>query len=101
LCPPGGGGGGHTLGFRRKTIPDRREFDKLMESGSRVKDNYCLTAPRDIRCTKLAQRWGIRQKWLSLGWGFRLQTFLDVKFPWVSPPLPRAGNIMTGALRPM
>ena len=31
-----GGGGGHTRGFRQKTIPDRREFDKLMESGSRV-----------------------------------------------------------------
>jgi len=29
-------GGGHTRGFRQKTIPDRREFDKLMESGSRV-----------------------------------------------------------------
>jgi len=24
-----------TRGFRQKTIPDRREFDKLMESGSR------------------------------------------------------------------
>ena len=36
FCPPGGGGGGHTRGFRQKTIPDRREFDKLMESGSRV-----------------------------------------------------------------
>jgi len=35
FCPPGGGGG-HTRGFRQKTIPDRREFDKLMESGSRV-----------------------------------------------------------------
>jgi len=34
----GGGGGGHTRGFRQKTIPDRREFDKLMESGSRVID---------------------------------------------------------------
>jgi len=33
FCPPGGGGGGHTRGFRQKTIPDRREFDKLMESG--------------------------------------------------------------------
>jgi len=27
------------------------------------------------RCTKQAQGWGFRQKWLSLGWGFRLQTF--------------------------
>ena len=34
FCPSGGGG--HTRGFRQKTIPDRREFDKLMESGSRV-----------------------------------------------------------------
>ena len=33
---PAQGGGGHTRGFRQKTIPDRREFDKLMESGSRV-----------------------------------------------------------------
>jgi len=33
---PARGGGGHTRGFRQKTIPDRREFDKLMESGSRV-----------------------------------------------------------------
>ena len=32
----GRGGGGHTRGFRQKTIPDRREFDKLMESGFRV-----------------------------------------------------------------
>jgi len=32
----GVGCGGHTRGFRQKTIPDRREFDKLMESGSRV-----------------------------------------------------------------
>jgi len=31
-------GGGHTPGFRQKTIPDRREFDKLMESGSQVID---------------------------------------------------------------
>jgi len=30
--------GGHTRGFRQKTIPDRWEFDKLMESGSRVID---------------------------------------------------------------
>jgi hypothetical protein len=29
---------GHTRGFRQKIIPDRREFDKLMESGSRVLD---------------------------------------------------------------
>ena len=36
FCPPVGGG--HTRGFRQKTIPDRREFDKLMESGSRVID---------------------------------------------------------------
>jgi len=32
------GGGGHTQGFRQKTIPDRRKFDKLMESGARVID---------------------------------------------------------------
>jgi len=31
-------GGGHTHGFRQKTIPDRQLFDKLMESGSRVID---------------------------------------------------------------
>ena len=31
-------GGGHTRCYRQKTIPDRREFDKLMESGSRVID---------------------------------------------------------------
>jgi len=37
FCPAGG-----------KTIPDRREFDKLMESVSRVIDNYYLTAPRGI-----------------------------------------------------
>jgi len=30
--------GGHTQGFRQKTIPDRREFGKLMESGSQVID---------------------------------------------------------------
>ena len=35
---PARGGGGHTRGFRQKTIPDRREFDKLMESGSREID---------------------------------------------------------------
>ena len=29
-------GGGPTWGFRQKTIPGRREFDILMESGSRV-----------------------------------------------------------------
>jgi len=39
---PSGGGGGHTRGFRQKTNPDRREFDKLMESGSRVIDFYIL-----------------------------------------------------------
>jgi len=50
--PTGGGrGGGHTRGFRQKTIPDRREFE-LIEG---------LDASR--------------RKWLSLGWGFRLQTF--------------------------
>jgi len=32
------GGGGHTQVFRQKTIPDRQEFDKLVESGSRVID---------------------------------------------------------------
>ena len=32
FCPPGG----DTRGFRQKTIPDRREFDKLIESRSRV-----------------------------------------------------------------
>lgn len=36
ILPVRGGGAGHTRGFRQKTIPDRREFDKLMESGSRV-----------------------------------------------------------------
>ena len=36
FCPHGEGG--HTRGFRQNTIPDRREFDKLMESGSRLID---------------------------------------------------------------
>jgi len=31
-------GRGHTRGLKQKTIPDRQEFDKLMESGSRVID---------------------------------------------------------------
>jgi len=31
-------GGRHTRDFRQKTIPDRRKFDKLVESGSRVID---------------------------------------------------------------
>jgi hypothetical protein len=35
---PARGGGGHTRGFRQNTIPDRREFDKLIESGSREID---------------------------------------------------------------
>ena len=54
---PARGGGGHTRGFRQKTIPDRREFDKLMESGSRVKDFGQFLHPGT-----------------PLGWGFRLQT---------------------------
>jgi len=71
---PNGGGGGHTRGCRQKTIPDRWEFDKFMESGSRVIIfGRCLHS--GIRCTKQAQGWGFRQKWLSLGWGIRLQTF--------------------------
>jgi len=40
---------GHTRCFRQKTIPNRREIEKkLMESGSRVIDNYYLTASRGI-----------------------------------------------------
>ena len=39
---------GNILPTRGKTIPDRREFDKLMESGSRVIDNSYLTALRGI-----------------------------------------------------
>ena len=35
ILPTRGTAGIHG-GFRHKTIPDRREFDKLMESGSRV-----------------------------------------------------------------
>jgi len=38
VCVGVGGGGVHTRSFRQKTIPDRREFDKLMESGSREID---------------------------------------------------------------
>ena len=105
LCPcqyfayPVGGrrGGGHTRGFRQKTIFDMREFDKLKESGSWVIDLGRFLNPR-TRCTKQAQGWRFRQKWLSLGWWFRLLTLKDVKFPWVSPPLLWAGKIMTGAL---
>jgi len=37
----GVGGCGHIRGFRQKTIHDRREFDKLMESGPWVLD-FCL-----------------------------------------------------------
>jgi len=38
ILPTQGGCGGRTRVFRQKTIPDRREFDKLMEFGSRVID---------------------------------------------------------------
>ena len=78
---PTRGGGGHTRNSRKKTIPDRREFDILMESGSRVIDFGRFLHPR-TQCTKQAQGWGFRQKWLSLGWGFRLQTLFVVKFAW-------------------
>jgi len=117
FCPPKGGG--HTRGFKQKTIPDRWEFDKLIESGSHVIDfgrflhpghlmhqassrvvsitrrilhsftiPLCWLSPSTDELVRLAQGWGLRQKLLSLGWGFRLKTFLDVKFPWVSPPPP-------------
>jgi len=43
-----GGGDGHTLGFRQKTIPDRQEFDKLMESGSRVHRLWPVFTSRDL-----------------------------------------------------
>ena len=63
------GGEGHTQGFKQKTIPDRQEFDKLMESGSRVIDFGRFLHP-GICCTKPAQGWRFRQKWLSIGCGF-------------------------------
>jgi len=46
FCPPRGGG--HNWGFRQKTIPDRQEFDKLMESGSRIKDFGRFLHPRTL-----------------------------------------------------
>ena len=55
---------------RRPFLTGGNIHDKLMESGSRIID-----FGRCIWCTKQAQGWGIGQKWLSLGWGFRLQTF--------------------------
>ena len=49
ILPAGvGGGGGHTRGFRQKTIPDWREFDKLMESGSRVHIIWPVFTSRDL-----------------------------------------------------
>jgi len=41
---PARGGGGHTRGFRQKTIPDRREFDKLniRLKGGDLDKNNCL-----------------------------------------------------------
>jgi hypothetical protein len=49
------GNGGHTRGFRQKTIPDRREFDKLMESESRVIDfgRFLHPGTREFRCHKI------------------------------------------------
>ena len=44
---PARGGGGHTRGFRQKTIPDR-EFDKFMESGSRVHRRWSVFTSRDL-----------------------------------------------------
>jgi len=41
-------GSGHTQGFRQKTTPDRREFDKLMESGSQVIDFGRFLNPRHL-----------------------------------------------------
>jgi len=69
FCPPGGGG--HTRDFRQKTIPDSREFDKLMESGSRVHRLWPVFTSRDLM-DKAGSGWGFRLKWLSLGSGFRL-----------------------------
>ena len=55
-------GGGHTRGFRQKTIPDRREFDKLMESGSRVHRLWPrFDAPSGLKGGDLDKNW------LSLG----------------------------------
>jgi len=71
---PGVGGGGNTRGFRQKTIFDKQDFDKLMDFGSREIDFGRFSHPGNW-CTKQAQGWGFRQKWLSLGWGFRLQIF--------------------------
>ena len=61
ILPTRGRGGGHTRGFRQKTIPDRREFDKLMESGSQVIDFGRFLHPGTGYTTQ-AQGWGFRQK---------------------------------------
>jgi len=45
----------------RGTIPDRRKFDNLMESGSRV-IYFGRFLHFGTRCTKQAQGWGFRQK---------------------------------------
>jgi len=67
-------GGGHTLGFRQNTIPDRREFDKhgIQVTGNRLAGFYipgAFDAPSRLKGGDLDK------KWLSLGWGFRHQTF--------------------------
>jgi len=66
---------------------DRREFDKLMKSWSRVIDFGRFLHPRHLM-HQAGFRVGIWTKMLSLRWGFRLQTFKDVKFPQGQPAAP-------------
>ena len=55
---PAQGGGGHTRGFRQKTIPDRREFDKLIKSGSRKIDfgRFLHPGTREFRRHKIKKK---------------------------------------------
>jgi len=61
----------NTRGIRQKTICDRREFDKLMESGSRVIEFGLFLHLGAFDAPSRLKGGGFR-KWLSLGWGFRL-----------------------------
>ena len=90
FCPPGGGGG-HTRGFRQKTIPDRREFDKLMESGSRVIQTLAGFTSRDLM-HQAGSRVGIQTKIVVSRVGIQTPNILRCQIPLGQPAAPPDGQ---------
>ena len=88
---PARGGGGHTRGFRQKTIPDRREFDKLMESGSRVIQTLAGFTSRDLM-HQAGSRVGIQTKIVVSRVGIQTPNILRCQIPLGQPAAPPDGQ---------